>query len=591
MSRHRVLVLGGGTAGMTAAWQLSCTAERRAAFDVTVASMGWRLGGKGATGRSARHGARVHEHGLHIWMGFYHHAFRVVAAVYEAARTPGGATIDSAFLPLHDVALADASGHVLHLSAPPLPGRPWHDDRPVGPWLHELAAWAEGHALPAARASAAEPARAISHLGDLGRFAATVAVGLAREGRDPWQRLDDEDLRAWLRRHGATDPRVHDCSAVRAFYNLAFAYPDGQSGFGRGAVAAGAALRSLLRMGFTYRGAPFWKMAAGMGDTVFAPMYDALTARGVRFDFFRRVDGIDVRGGRVERVKLGVQASLAGNLYEPLMTVKGRRCWPDAPLGAQLAAVMDGDLESQHGAPLRTETRRRGADFDAVVLAIPVPVHDRIAGAVRRSNPAFDAMVRNHASVVTTAAQVWSRDPLPALGWAGAPPIAVNGNHPLSSWADMTEVAAAEAWSVPPAALLYFVDVAPGERFHGMTRTEAARAVRDRLKPWLADPAAFPVLGRLCHGLLRDGEDALDAQYFRANVDPAERYVLSLPGSTRHRLGADSGTDGLFLAGDWTRTSINGGSVEAAAESGRLAGEAVAARFGHGTGRLADAPV
>ena len=90
---------------------------------------------------------------------------------------------------------------------------------------------------------------------------------------------------------------------------------------------------------------------------------------------------------------------------------------------------MDGDLESQHGAPLRTETRRRGADFDAVVLAIPVPVHDRIAGSVRRSNPAFDAMVRNHASVVTTAAQVWSRDPLPALGWAGAPPIAVNGNQ------------------------------------------------------------------------------------------------------------------------------------------------------------------
>ena len=34
-------------------------------------------------------------------------------------------------------------------------------------------------------------------------------------------------------------------------------------------------------MFFTYRGALFWKMRAGMGDVVFAPFYEVLKRRGV----------------------------------------------------------------------------------------------------------------------------------------------------------------------------------------------------------------------------------------------------------------------------------------------------------------------
>ncbi|MEZ4235596.1 MAG: FAD-dependent oxidoreductase [Myxococcota bacterium] len=50
---------------------------------------------------------------------------------------------------------------------------------------------------------------------------------------------------------------------------------------------------------------------------------------------------------------------------------------------------------------------------------------------------------------------------------------------------------------------------------------------------------------------------------------------MTLPGSLRHRLPPEDGTvDGLFLAGDWTRTSIDGGSVEAAVESGERAAAA-----------------
>ena len=42
-------------------------------------------------------------------------------------------------------------------------------------------------------------------------------------------------------------------------------------------------------------------------------------------------------------------------------------------------------------------------------------------------------------------------------------------------------------------------------------------------------------------------------RYERVNIDPTDRYVLSVPGSSRHRLRPDaSGFDNLFLAGDWT---------------------------------------
>jgi uncharacterized protein with NAD-binding domain and iron-sulfur cluster len=46
-------------------------------------------------------------------------------------------------------------------------------------------------------------------------------------------------------------------------------------------LSAGQGLRGTVRTFFGYRGAFMWRMRAGMGDVVFAPLYDALTRRGV----------------------------------------------------------------------------------------------------------------------------------------------------------------------------------------------------------------------------------------------------------------------------------------------------------------------
>ena len=60
-ARIRIAILGGGAASLAAAYRLS--ADPR--FEITVYQMGWRLGGKGASGRRLSDG-RDQEHGLHV---------------------------------------------------------------------------------------------------------------------------------------------------------------------------------------------------------------------------------------------------------------------------------------------------------------------------------------------------------------------------------------------------------------------------------------------------------------------------------------------------------------------------------------------
>jgi uncharacterized protein with NAD-binding domain and iron-sulfur cluster len=104
-SKRKITVLGGGQAALTAVFQLTDPANpARDELDITVYQLGWRLGGKGATGRPkederwAHH--RIEEHGLHNWFGFYDNSFRQMRACYaELARPPGAplATFDEAF--------------------------------------------------------------------------------------------------------------------------------------------------------------------------------------------------------------------------------------------------------------------------------------------------------------------------------------------------------------------------------------------------------------------------------------------------------------------------------------------------------------
>ena len=102
----------------------------------------------------------------------------------------------------------------------------------------------------------------------------------------------------WIARHGAAPSRS---IRLRPRASTTSCSPTRTATAPSHGVSAGRRLFLTAKMFFEYRGAIFWKMAAGMGDVVFAPLYEALRRRGVEFEFFHRVDELHLSGDRPAR--------------------------------------------------------------------------------------------------------------------------------------------------------------------------------------------------------------------------------------------------------------------------------------------------
>ncbi len=679
----KVAVIGGGCAAVTAAFELT-KPEHEGRFDVTVYQLGWRLGGKGASGRGPS--GRIEEHGLHIWLGFYENAFALMRAAYaEAGRDPKTcpiATWRDAFFPDPHVGVADRSGGgewgawlALFPPAPGLPGDPIGPNSPFTLTNYVVRAVALLRALLFAartREKAAPPApsggvdRLVERASRLiGAGALTAAAGLsealavltgalralpvfpealfvrlveslATAVRGELQRLleldpnlrrkwdvidlvlaflvgvarfrlmtdprglsaiDHLDCREFLRLNGASETALQS-GFVRALYDLALAYEDGDPQ--KPGIAAGQGLRGAMRMFFTYRGSFFWKMRAGMGDCVFAPLYEALKRRGVRFAFFHRLENLKLperlapgEKPYVEALEFDVQAEIAGDgEYRPLVDVKGLPCWPSQPDFAQLA---DGERLKAEGLSFESHWDRRAVarrtlrvteDFDFVVLGVGVGAIPFVAREIVARDPRWRAMVDNVKTVGTQAFQIWLDRDAAALGWTDPPVTLAGFAKPFDTWADMTHLAPLEAWTVEPKSIAYFCNVLadsePGPDYEaGMRAVVRDNAVaflkRDlhELWPKAAAPGAFR-FDWLIDPEAGEGEARFASQFWTANINPSDRYVLMLPGSLVHRISPlDNAYDNLTLAGDWTDCGYNAGCVEAAVMSGRLAAHAL----------------
>ncbi len=111
----KIAILGGGMAGLSAAWRLSEPGWRDRFDSITVYQRGWRLGGKGASSRGPN--GRIEEHGLHIWLGYYENAFGMLRECYSeidrATNDPTApiTTWDQALIPGDNLGLADRFGN------------------------------------------------------------------------------------------------------------------------------------------------------------------------------------------------------------------------------------------------------------------------------------------------------------------------------------------------------------------------------------------------------------------------------------------------------------------------------------------------
>jgi len=378
---------------------------------------------------------------------------------------------------------------------------------------------------------------------------------------------------------------------------MAFAYKDGDPG--HPSCSAATALRGLARMFATYRGSIAWKMRAGMGDVVFAPMYEVLRDRGVRFEFFHRVEALHADdNGRITSIDVSRQATLndpaAG--YEALQIAHdGLPVWPAAPDNAQLESPLTAaEAESFWSkAPVTPATLEDGTDFDTVVLAIPVGAHPYVCEELLDRNPRWREMVENLGTIYTQAFQVWMTATMDELGAPG--PQGTTGGYlePFDTFADMRQLIDREDWGAAVKSIGYFCNAMPTptelpSREAAQIPVEAEQQVKANALAFLRD-AAGPLWPRGVRRyptefrweLLHDpqngtGPARFDSQFWRANVDPSERYVLSLPGTSKYRLAPDdTGFENLVFAGDWTQCGLNSGCVEAAVMSGLMAAAAV----------------
>ena len=707
VKKEKIAILGGGVAAITAAMCLTEQPGWQNRYQIDIYQQGWRIGGKGASGRNAAMGDRIEEHGLHIWFGFYQNAAALMRKAYEELGRADDAPLASfveAFKPHNFIVLQEQiEGRSLSwpIEFPPMPGIPGDSTETltlwklvkaafywIRQWLKQMDEVDEAVAKDSPRdwfsrdwferlndriEEALDDAKdSLETLGDKlecrfnqligqecddhhhdtveddGLIESAVDIlhrrlnrrfGDHLSGNDELRRLyigadlgltilkgmfvdgvfkggfdviNGYDYREWLRRHGASERYTVDSAPVRGFYDLVFAYEQGD--FSRPNVEAGTIIRSMLRIALCYQGGVMWKMQAGMGDTVFTPYYEVLKRRGVNFHFFHQVQQLHCQGQSVSSIEIVEQANLKPGLseYQPLVDVKGLGCWPSEPLLSQLdetqaRLIAENRVNLEHfwsdwpqlyqqetGHVLPVKQLRKGIDFDKVIFGLSIGAVPHVAKEVMTQSPALSQAVAKVQTVATQAYQLWLNTDLNGLGWqlfpaSGEEPVLSAFSEPYDTWASMDQLIDKESWpigSVKNAS--YFCSALPvaeyppreqsdfNQQMNAVAKSGALGQLEHQIGnlwpeakngfvwDWLHDPEE------------RQGQQRFDSQYWRANVDPSERYVLSVKDSSRFRITTDgTGLDNLYVTGDWIKTGLNVGCVEAATMAGMHTSKAI----------------
>jgi hypothetical protein len=321
-------------------------------------------------------------------------------------------------------------------------------------------------------------------------------------------------------------------------------------------------------------------------------LYLVLLQRGVRFAFFNRITDLhlDATGTFVDAIDLSQQVIIADpTQYQPLYSVKGLPCWPSEPFYAQItdgqqlqasnSNIEHWDSGWSDTGPART--LKRGQDFDQVVLGISYDVLPYVSAELC-ADPKWQAMIQGLDTADTQAAQLWFAESRAQLGMTGAPEIFGGYVEPWSSLTDFSHLLPRESW--PASAAPVYLNYTCGPLAKSATPGDSAVYARLRdflqqssgpLWPGAVGPNGFNY-DVLYAPAGTNGEARLQAQYWRANADPTERYVIAKAGTAGVRLAPDAtGFANLSVVGEWTDTGVNISSIEATVISGMRASRAL----------------
>jgi uncharacterized protein with NAD-binding domain and iron-sulfur cluster len=685
----KVAVLGGGMSSLTTVLELTSEKNWQTNYDITLYQLGWRLGGKGASGRNPHIHQRIEEHGLHLWFGFYDNAFDLIKKCYNENNRELGKPLakwQEAFKPYNFIVLEDkvkdnwehwafkfpqndqepgsypneapltVAGYVRRIlrfvydmyktynsdyGLEPETNFPDKHKGFLNKLLDELKDVVEVFLLETGSELILKAIEEIEeysenhntkhhdkvlHLIDLFLkwlenkiedkvgddpklrrlwisidFALSNVRGMLRDGVliHGFDVINNYDYREWLQKHGATQVTI-DSGVVQGVYGLVF------GGYKYYTFEAGTALRGALRMMFTYRGSIYYRMQAGMGDVIFAPIYEVLHKRGVKFKFFHKVTNLKLSPDKkyIQSVEMNKQVNLKNEEYHPLINVKDLPCWSSEPSYDQL---VEGDILKEKGIDLESYysewagvenlSLEYGKDFDILVQGISIGALPHIAKEIIASNPKWADMVKNVTACPTQAFQLWLKPDVAGLGWPfWVQDMALLGSYqePYDTWADMSDLIIREDWKngYYPNNIAYFcgpmmdVKLAPfsEHNFPDKMTEEAKKNALDYMKNLTAhiwENSHQTNTGDFDWNLLIDvtnktGEQRFDSQFFRSNIQPSELYVLSETNSTKYRLKTDdSGYANMYITGDWIFNGFNAGCIEASVISGMQTARAI----------------
>ena len=424
--------------------------------------------------------------------------------------------------------------------------------------------------------------------------------------------LNNIEYRDWLRQNGAADITVNS-ALITALYDVGFAYENGD--ISKPSYETGNALRIIIRLGLAYKGAFMWKMQAGMGDTIFTPIHELFglyppteTEGGITFKFFHKVKnlGLSADKKQIEKIKVQIQATTIDNKpYNPFVNVKDLPCWPSKPNFEQL--VQGKELQEKN---INLESfwtpwqgveeidLEVGKDFDIVIFGTPIATIPHIASELLATSTQWQNMVKNLHTTQTQAYQLWLDKDLKDLGWTEKSPVMTSFVEPVDTWADMSQVIDKEDFpeGYEPKNIAYYcgvlqdAPVIPPSTDHKFPAQEEARVGIGFANYVKKDiPVLFPNLqksdGTIDWNVMIDlknqeGEKRLTSQYWRANIDPNERYTLTNVNSSVYRIKTDqTGFSNLYITGDWTQTNFNYGCIECCVMSGMMTARAISGEY------------
>ena len=276
--------------------------------------------------------------------------------------------------------------------------------------------------------------------------------------------------------------------------------------------------------------------------------------------------------------------------YEPLVWVGGLPCWPSEPVLEQFddatrAAATGVDFEVADATNATDAVLRNGIDFDRVVLAISIaalpPITSRLLAD--RSRPLFARMLRESKTCMTQGIQLWLRRPLSELGWWHPSAISSTYVKPLDTYCDMTQLIPAEAWprSRRREHRVLLWRTPRRKRRHGRidlrTSADALRFLEhdvEQLWPKTVGPTGFAWDVLVAAMTSRGAPASIDSTPGQL---PAHRTLRPQSGwvDAARQAAGEAEWGNLVFAGDWTRTGLDLGCVEATVMSGMQAARAI----------------